>query len=131
MRVSKTVRSYIEKRVKEKFSAISPEEQTYKELQEIMSEAQEKARERISESNQKILADINAYYGLKDEFAFRERENQCLVYGPYIANTPIAIKAREEEKKRRDKIGETIENIIVNLELGGTKEDLERMLKEI
>lgn len=131
MRVSKTVKNYIEKRVREKFSAISPEEQAYKELQELLSKAQEEANKRIGESSQKIVADINEDYGFEDEFKLRVNESYCQVYRPYNSNTPIVMKAREEENKRKTKIAETIENIIVNLELGGTKEDLERMLKEI
>lgn len=125
MRVTKAIRDYVEKKVFDEY------DKAKNELRKDYEEREEKAKKEIKEMLEgTVLENINmilGYYGMeqiKEEDAFNR------FY--------ISIQNRKEyaeiNRKRTELYGlakEKITEILATLELGGTKEDLDKMLSEI
>ena len=127
MRVSKTVREYIEKQVASKFP--KTEIELYQEQQEqIASKMNQEYYDRVEKAKAEIIASIAKEYEIQ-EGDIVIRNNYGNVFSTF--NTPTAMLANTAKSERQKAINEQIYNIIVTLELGGTKADLERMLAEI
>ena len=127
MRVSKTVREYIEKQVASKFPK-TESELYYEQTQQIVSKAGHEYEERLAKAKQEIAEQVAQEYGIVEDMATINLR-WC---NPYeTCGTKVRTQAETDKEKRRKVINAKIENIIVALELGGTKADLERMLAEI
>lgn len=131
MRVSKTVREYIEKKVSEKVSAKYDAER-------IEADRQNKAINdfwnNLSEEIEALAAErINKFL---EKNSFAERGPGSLIVSTYynvisIADRHMNSSVHNWKNRARTEIKEKVEDIVVTLELGGTKEDLERMISEI
>ena len=127
MRVSKTVREYIEKQVASKFPKTDIE--LFQEQQEqIASKMNQEYYDRVEKAKAEIIASIAKEYEIHEE-EIVIRNNYGNVFSTF--NTPTAMKANTAKSERQKAINEKIADIIVALELGGTKADLEKMLAEI
>ena len=131
MRVSKTVREYIEKKVSEKVNA------KY-DVERIEAERQNKVINdfwnNLSEEFEALAAErVNKFL---EENSFAERGARETIMSYYsgaisIADRHMTSSVHNWRNRARTEIKEKVEDIIVTLELGGTKEDLERMINEI
>lgn len=127
MRVSKTVREYIEKQVASKFPKTDIE--LFQEQQEqIASKMNQEYYDRVEKAKAEIIANLAKEYEIHEE-EIAIRNNYGNVFSTF--NTPTAMKANTAKSERQKAVREKIDDIIVSLELGGTKADLERMLAEI
>ena len=127
MRVSKAVRDYIEKQVASKFPKMEIE--LYQEQQEqVASRMNQEYQDRVEKAKAEIVASIAKEYEI-NENDIAIRHNYGNVFSTF--NTPTAMKANTAKSERQTAIRSKIEDIIVTLELGGTKADLERLLAEI
>ena len=127
MRVSKTVREYIEKQVASKFP--KTEIELYQEQQEqIASRMNQEYQDRVEKAKAEIVASIAKEYEI-NESDIAIRNNYGNVFSTF--NTPTAMKANTAKSERQKAVHAKIDDIIVTLELGGTKADLEKMLAEI
>ena len=127
MRVSKTVREYIEKQVASKFP--KTEIELYQEQQEqIASKMNQEYYDRVEKAKAEIIANLAKEYEIHEE-EIAIRNNYGNVFSTF--NTPTAMKANTAKMERQKAIKEKIDDIVVTLELGGTKADLEKMLAEI
>lgn len=130
MRVTKTVREYIEKQIRAKFPK-TEEELQYEQNQQIVSKANEEIYKRIARASKEIVAQVGQEYGLTEEIA-HNRSNDTYARNDWDTyNTKAREQANKAERARHATIQEKIDDIIVTLELGGTKADLEKMLAEI
>ena len=125
MRVTRAIRDYVEKRVYDEYEKVK------RELRKDYEERVEKAKEEIKKILEgDVIENINmvlGYYGMeqiKAEDAF---------YRIYVS-----VQNRKDESelnKKRQEIwysaGDKVTEILATLELGGTKEDLDKMLSEI
>ena len=127
MRVSKTVREYIEKQVASKFPKTENELQ-YEQNEQIASAMNKEYYEEIEKAKVSIIANLREKYGMTDDTVVA-RMNYGNVFSAYP--TKARDKADLDKQVREKAIREKIDDIIVNLELGGTKADLEKMLAEI
>ena len=134
MRVTKLIREYVEKKVREACPK-SPEELAWAEELERYHQSEREFERRGYEALKSIAAEINDKYGFKPQ---GEKEAGMLraytgrTYG-YIEtyNHPMRDTARDAEHARGKKIAETIEDILITLEMGGTRADLDAKLEEI
>ena len=127
MKVSKTVREYIEKQVASKFPKTDIE--LFQEQQEqIASKMNQEYYDRVEKAKAEIIASIAKEYEIHEE-EIAIRNNYGNVFSTF--NTPTAMKANTAKSDRQKAIKEKIDDIVVTLELGGTKADLEKMLAEI
>ena len=127
MRVSKTVREYIEKQVASKFP--KTEIELYQEQQEqIASKMNQEYYDRVEKAKAEIITSIAKEYEIH-EGDIAIRNNYGNVFSTF--NTPTAMLANTAKSERQKAVNAKITDIIVALELGGTKADLEKMLAEI
>lgn len=127
MRVSKVVREYIEKEVgvkaEIKRQAVHETFSAYETECKIM---QEKVKQAVKALNDKLLSEVK-----NKGMSFRRYNDQLVE-----ACQGCIYPAMENEKKKAmrevsDWEKNAVMEIILTLELGGTKADLERMLKEL
>lgn len=126
MRVSKTVKDYIVKEVGKKYSD---------KLKAIGAEYNAKEKEindMIDEKMNEFEAELKALIAEKsDDYEFKT----C--WGHPILSCQLVLDGEEEQNIRNQRremekeIEEKYTNIILELELGGTRADLERMLNEL
>lgn len=128
MRVSKTVREYIEKQVWAKYPKTENEIKA-EEISEIVSKARKEQRELVQKAKKEIADHIIAKYGLTKEMGRQQDDYRDYEFTTF--NSPIEVQANTDRENRRKAVNQKIEDIIVTLELGGTKADLEKMLAEI
>jgi hypothetical protein len=127
MRVTKTVKEYIAKQVASKFP--KTEIELYQEQQEqIASKMNQEYYDRVEKAKADIIVELAQKYKIHEE-EIAIRHNYGNVFSTF--NTPTAMKANTAKSERQKAIHEKIDDIIVTLELGGTKADLERLLAEI
>lgn len=131
MRVSKTVREYIEKKVSEKVSAKYDAER-------IEADRQNKVINDFWNNLSKELEALAAERVNKflEKNSFAERGPGSHIVSTYssvisIADHYLSSSVHNWRNRARAEIKEKVEDIVVTLELGGTKEDLERMISEI
>ena len=129
MRVSKAVKEYIEKQVCAKYPK-SENELKAEQVKELINKANKEIDELIDKAKKEISNQIIAKYGLTEEMG---KQDQASYQNYHFNNwnSPIEVKANTDRENRKKAIREKIEDIIVTLELGGTKADLEKMLNEI
>lgn len=127
MRVSKVVREYIEKEVgvkaEIKRQAVHETFSAYETECKIM---QEKVKQAVKALNDELLSEVK-----NKGMSFRRYNDQLVE-----ARQDCIYPAMENEKKKAmrevsDWEKNAVTEIILTLELGGTKADLERMLKEL
>lgn len=129
MRVTKTVREYIEKQVTALFIAEKdlPEVIVYNELSKKRTALIDEAVAEIKALCDKHLARINAQlpsdYNVKD----LHPSYNCA----WSSDCEARREAENAKSKRKNEIKEAIDNIVVALELGGTKDTLDKMLNEL
>lgn len=123
MRISKVVREYIEGEVAKKYPK-SWAQVKYKELQDNLQAINDFARERYDAFRTALMAEVEERFGV---------DTTNLDFGNvsiYISRRPgsIADLANKDRSESVKKISDKVNEIIVTCELGGTKEDLDRML---
>lgn len=132
MKVTKLIKEYVAEQVAAKY----PETEGEKLYQEKLDEIQNKTDElnnQIKEYALKLCQQANKDLGI-DVWADKNDKIHlsscyCIVSGPY--NNPYAIHLRTLKNERNKKINDIIKNILVNLELGATKAELDEMLKNL
>ena len=135
MKVTKLIREYVEKSVAKampdkKVPDCSAREEYYAIEEEIKAFAEKKIDEFINKHKGEVRARYGGYdYEHPDENAhyIKNDLSLCLPSLRYKAEDDMH-KENEEINKART---EAVEDILINLELGGTKADLDRMIAEL
>ena len=130
MRVTKTVKEYIEKCVREK---------VHKKYEAEEAEAN-RQREEIDNFIENLRDTMNEYVEkhikmFVEEHPYAERsprENLVTFYNPIdIVDRHMNSSVHNWRRRADVEVNEKVTDIVVTLELGGTKADLDRMLNEI
>ena len=130
MRVTRLIRDYVEKKVKESYPK-SVAELVYEEHSKNKNDAIAEANEKIYEYAKVLAEELNTKYGFPADNNLTVYDHYNTMQSKYDYNSEIYqayLKARDE---RKQKIEEKIEEILLTLELGGTKADLDEMLKNV
>ena len=130
----KAIKDYVAIMVKEIYSEPTEEEKTYFALKKAINAEIDRLNEKFKPMIEEEIKAFNTIHGLdKRTGGIRLRDSYICIYDSYDleSNTEIGQKALEARRARRIKINEAIENIILTLELGGNKADLDRMLNEL
>ena len=127
MRVSKVVREYIEKQVCAKYPK-TENEIAYSKLVDSVNTANQEYEQLMEQASKEIANKLMAKYGFNKK-VYREKRYSYLPFDTW--GTQERQTSDIDQQNRRVAIRNKIEDIIVNLELGGTKADLEKMLSEI
>ena len=133
MKVTKLIREYVAEQVTAKY----PETEAEKLYQEKLDKIQNKTDElnkQIKEYALKLCKQANEDLGI-DVWADKNDKihlSSCYnVASSGSYNNPYAINLQILKNDRNKKINDTIKNILVNLELGATKAELDEMLKNL
>ena len=128
MRVSKTVREYIEKQVASKF-AKSENELQHEQDSHLVAIANDEYHQLMKQASEEITKQLVAKHNLAEDML---EEKSCYSYSPFGTwKTQIRELADKDRRVRQEEQTKKVNDIIVTLELGGTKADLEKMLSEI
>jgi hypothetical protein len=128
MRVSKTVREYIEKQVASKF-AKSENELQYEQDSHLVAIANDEYHQLMKQASEEITKQLVAKHNITEDMV---EEKSSYSYSPFGTwKTKIRELADKDRRVRQEEQTKKVNDIIVTLELGGTKADLEKMLAEI
>lgn len=125
MRVTKIIREYVEKAVNAKYSAVlSAVGQEYKKEQDELNEKLKAIAIAADLEAQKVLA---SYPGYKT----RNGGDHVVISFYTASNTDKQNATGAEYSRLRKEKDDKIQDILVNLELGATKTELDEMLKNL
>jgi hypothetical protein len=130
MRVTKLIREYVEKKVNESYPK-SFAEFAYEEHYKNINKAIEEANDKVYEYAKKLAEELNANYGFPAESDLSACYHCNTVRNKCNYDSEIYLAYRKAKDERQKKIAEKIEEILLTLELGGSKADLDEMLANI
>lgn len=131
MRITKVVKEYIEERITEK---VLPKYELEKIEAERQLEIKNKFFEELTEELEAIATERMEKFLAENPFMERSKGQKIsTVYysSANIIDRYLLSSVHNWKTRAREEINNKTKNIIVTLELGGTKEDLERMISEI
>ena len=126
MRVTRLIREYVEKTIKAKLVYGEPTEQ-FNAARKRLDDAEQEIERKVEAYAKKLIEEASP--GLPEGFKIY----LCDTYG-YVRSShydaPLAKAAAAHEREVREKRNTAIETILLELELGATKADLERLIAE-
>lgn len=129
MRVSKIVREYIEEQVGKIYSTKMPEEIAFDNMDKEISDFRINLNDSIEKEVAKEIEKFRIEHNIPADITLRPAIHFCTEYSAYTSE--IRSKSASAKDKRNKAKHDAIKEIILNLELGGTKADLDRMLNEL
>ena len=134
MQVTKKVESYIREQVRAK---IAPkyewEKAEAKRITELKSDIQSRAAEAARQAALAVLEEAKEHADVL-EYNEAEAERMCLSHLAYVVTLKDSFNISSVHKwycHIDEEVNKTVDDIIVTLELGGNKADLDRMLSEL
>ena len=125
MRVSKIIREYVEKTIAEKMPFGEPSKE-FKAARENLLKVEDEINIKVEAYATELCAEANKH--LPEGFSvFVCSSSPC---DSRYWNAPLHIASNTHENEVRKKRADAIENILISLELGCTKADLERLISE-
>lgn len=134
MRVTKAVREYIEKQVRAKIEKkYEWEKNEAQRIRDIRDDIGARARKAAYDAAVAILREAEQYPDLfeYEEMKFANFDIWRLCDGITLKDACYITSVHKYGGRMHNEIQETVQNIIVTLELGGNKADLDRMLSEL
>lgn len=132
MRVTKKVQEYIERQVREKVYAKYEAERLEAERQsKILTDFWDEMTETVERQAETMISDFLEKYG---DIVEKTSDREIVSYCSYVLQLKdkCYINSVHKWRERANKeVREIVDDIIVTLELGGTKADLDKMLSEI
>ena len=133
MRVTKKVENYIREQVKAKvMPKYEAEKAESKRILNIKNDIENRASKAAREAAMAVFAEAKEYGDILelDENAIQNSYLSC--YHPIsIKDFCYTNSVHKWESRYTEEVNKIVDNIIVTLELGGNKADLDRMLNEI
>lgn len=127
MKVTRLIREYVERSVKA-LSKKSQEEIDYGILQDKCADASTYIRERTVALASELKKDVVERFGIPEEYV-RESAH-CLIVAQHNG-TPISQKAYAAKERRDKETQDKINEILLNLELGATRAELDEMIAKL
>lgn len=124
MRVSKIIREYVEKTITAKMPYGEPTA-TYKRHCQSLNDLTSQLNEQVNAYAEELLAGVG---NLPEGFTIKK--THWSIFESSTWNSPMHTAASTHERKVRENREKAIETILVELELGATKADLERLIAE-
>lgn len=124
MRVSKIIREYVEKTIAAKMPYGEPTT-TYKQHCQSLNDLTTQLNEKINAYAEEMLASVG---NLPEGFTIKK--TQWSIFESSTWNSPMHTAASAHERKVRENRQKAIDSILVELELGATRADLERLIAE-
>ena len=132
MKITKLIKEYVAEQVAAKYPETELEKQYTKEIKNITNKTEE-LNKKIKDYALDLCKQANKDLGI-DDWAASDQLHISPYGGTSISygyNNIYDIKRRALCNDRKEKINEAVKNILVNLELGATKAELDEMLKKL
>ena len=130
MRVTRLIREYVVKKVNESYPK-SVAELVYEEHNRKINDAITEANEKVYEYAKALAEELNAKYSFPADSSLRTCDHYNSITNKYDYDSEIYQAYRKAKDERKKKIEAKIEEILLTLELGGSKADLDEMLANI
>lgn len=134
MRVTKKVENYIREQVRAK---IAPKYEWEKaesvRIKDLQSDIQNRAAEAARQAALAVLEEAKEYADVL-EYHEAEAERMYINHLAYVVTLKDSVyisSVHKWSRRMEDEVNKIVDDIIVTLELGGNKADLDRMLSEI
>ena len=124
MRVTKIIREYVEKTVTNALPFGAPKDE-YIAADRELNDLRDRLEEQVDTYAKELLAGID---NLPEGFTIK-RTNNC-IFSASSYNSPMHCASNAHQRENRNKRATAVEQILVELELGATKADLERLIEE-
>jgi hypothetical protein len=124
MRVTKIIREYVEKTVTNALPFGAPREE-YIAADRKLNDLCNQLEEQVDTYAKELLANIG---NLPEGFTIKRTNTS--IFSASSWNSPMHCASNTHQRKIRDKRAAAVERILVELELGATKADLERLIAE-
>lgn len=124
MRVTKIIREYVEKTITEKMPYGEPTA-TYKQHCQALNDLTCQLNDKMQAYAEELLAGVG---NLPEGFTIKK--THWSIFESSTWNSPMHTAASTHERKVREAREKAIDTILVELELGATKADLERLIAE-
>lgn len=124
MRVTKIIREYVEKTINAKMPYGEPTT-TYNQHRQCLNDLTSQLNEKVNAYAEELLAGVG---NLPEGFTIKR--THWSVFENSTWNSPMHTAASNHEREVRENREKAIETILVELELGATKADLERLIAE-
>lgn len=131
MRVTKIIREYVEKTVGSlpKFKEATPEEKEYETLNEKVNTFVNNLDKMVDDYVSEKIAEFRANENIPEDIELTPSHYTAIRKECYKSKMRLtADRAREARVKAKN---QAIEEILVSLELGGTRADLDNMIKAL
>ena len=131
MRVTKLIKEYVEKQVSAlpQFAEESPEEKLYKEMRHKVEEFGESLENEIKSLMEKKIQQFKTEQNIPDDMKITVYDYN--IYRTCFHRSQLCENAEKAKEARLKARREAIENILLNLELGAGRAELEDMLKAL
>ena len=126
MRVTKIIREYVEKTINSKLVYGEPTEQ-FKIARNRLDEVEQEVERKVEEYAKKLIEEANA--DQPEGFKIYLSDTYSYVRSTHY-DSPLAKAAGKHEREIRKRRADAIESILLELELGATKADLDRLIAE-
>lgn len=132
MKVTKLIREYVAEQVAAKYPETEAEKRYAKEIKIIEDKVQE-LNEKLKNYALDLCEQANKDLGIEDWAIDDHIHLYCPTRHLLSSgwNSPYAKSLNSLKSERTKKISEAVKNILVNLELGATKAELDEMLKKL
>lgn len=124
MRVTKIIREYVEKTINNALPYGAPKDE-YIAASQKMNELCEQLEEQVGAYAEELISNID---NLPEGFTIKRTRNRVFTSSSW--GSPMQEASIAHESEIRKKRAAAIEQVLVELELGATKADLERLIKE-
>lgn len=131
MRVTRLIREYVEETIKAipKFKDLTPEEMEYKTLTSNIADFQNSVDKEVDESVAEAIKNFRMVHNLGEDVKIEVSCYTKVTWNAY--NSDLADKARKAERERKGARDTAIKEILLNLELGADRKELDEMLKKL
>ena len=126
MKVTKPIHEYVEKTITAKMPYGEPIEQ-FKAARKRLDDAEQEIERKVDEYAKKLIEEASP--GLPEGFKIYLCDDHGYVRSSHY-DAPLAKAAAAHAREVRERRNAAIESILVELELGATKADLERLIAE-
>lgn len=130
MKVTKLIREYVETKVSESYPKTATE-LAWEEHRKNISDAITEANEKVYEFAKKLAKELNTKYHFPVDNNLTACEHYNSISNKYNYDSEFYRAYRKAKEERQQKIDEKIKEILITLELGGSKADLDEMLANI
>ncbi len=124
MRVTKIIREYVEKTVTAKMPYGAPMKE-YQTADKELDNLCERLEKQVDTYAEELLASVN---NLPEGFTIKRSNYR--IFSASSWNSPMHCASNTHQQEIRDKRAAAVQRILLELELGATKADLERLIEE-